>query len=374
MNTFFASPQKGSKEEILLDVEIIGQHPITTGLLESVNGLLAIVNSHRQVVAINNAFLEKINIKNPEKTLGLRLGEVLKCVHSKEYPHGCGTTKYCSTCGAAIAMAVSIDQNKVHESICAISTEKNNKKSDLYLSIKSHPIKIYGDTFILLFLNDITKEQNNVALEKVFFHDINNMLTTLLSASEMLATKDKNSKLVKSIYKSSLRLCQEIEIQKTLSYSKADAYKPMLDETNVNEIIKELKSMFENNHLAKNKSIKIATKIDDIKLNNDTTLILRILSNMLTNALEETKEQGIVKLDAKTQDKSICFSVWNDKLIPKDIALRIFQRNFSTKEGMGRGLGTYSMKFFGEEILNGKVSFNSTKQDGTTFFFSLPID
>jgi sensor histidine kinase regulating citrate/malate metabolism len=53
-----------------------------------------------------------------------------------------------------------------------------------------------------------------------------------------------------------------------------------------------------------------------------------------------------------------------------EIANRIFQRNFSTKAQAGRGVGTYSMKLFGEKILGGKVSFTSSREDGTVFKFT----
>jgi sensor histidine kinase regulating citrate/malate metabolism len=51
--------------------------------------------------------------------------------------------------------------------------------------------------------------------------------------------------------------------------------------------------------------------------------------------------------------------------------LQLFQRSFSTK-GEGRGLGTYSIKLLTERILNGKVSFTSSMDDGTTFRVLIP--
>jgi len=73
-------------------------------------------------------------------------------------------------------------------------------------------------------------------------------------------------------------------------------------------------------------------------------------------------------------DTDLCsFHVHNDGMIPDAVAARIFQRSFSTKGTPGRGLGTYSMKLFGENILGGKVGFHSTDQQGTTFYLTLPI-
>jgi sensor histidine kinase regulating citrate/malate metabolism len=38
---------------------------------------------------------------------------------------------------------------------------------------------------------------------------------------------------------------------------------------------------------------------------------------------------------------------------------------------VGRGIGTYSMKLFGEKYLKGKVWFTSSAENGTSFFFEL---
>jgi sensor histidine kinase regulating citrate/malate metabolism len=50
--------------------------------------------------------------------------------------------------------------------------------------------------------------------------------------------------------------------------------------------------------------------------------------------------------------------------------MQLFQRSFSTK-GTGRGIGTYSMKLFGEKYLEGRVDFESTRENGTTFFIEI---
>lgn len=93
---------------------------------------------------------------------------------------------------------------------------------------------------------------------------------------------------------------------------------------------------------------------------------------MIINACEATQIGKTIKIWTEEQNNFISFCVWNDSEIPKDISLRIFQRNFSTKNKVGRGIGTYSMKHFGETILGGKVNFVTSKFDGTTFSFTLP--
>ncbi len=93
---------------------------------------------------------------------------------------------------------------------------------------------------------------------------------------------------------------------------------------------------------------------------------------MVVNALEATDENGSVEVWVEQKESWLSFCVWNDKAIDEDVARRIFQRNFSTKAEDGRGIGTHSMKLFGEKILGGKVEFTTSVGSGTIFRFSLP--
>jgi len=69
---------------------------------------------------------------------------------------------------------------------------------------------------------------------------------------------------------------------------------------------------------------------------------------------------------------SLIFNVWNAQSMSRDIAMHVFQRNFSTKSEADRGLGTYAMKLFGETYLRGTVRFSTSRREGTTFHLELP--
>ncbi|MBU1231487.1 MAG: ATP-binding protein, partial [Proteobacteria bacterium] len=157
-----------------------------------------------------------------------------------------------------------------------------------------------------------------------------------------------------------------------LLQSESCTYHPVLQKTTTGQIVEELQSFFLNHPVARNKTIQFPAAYPDLSLETDMSLVLRVLCNMITNALEATRENGTVKVWIEEKDGLLSFSVWNSKAIPQDITRRIFQRNFSTKEGAGRGVGTYSMKLFGEQILGGQISFTTSEEDGTAFRFSLP--
>ena len=228
--------------------------------------------------------------------------------------------------------------------------------------------------FLLLFLQDITLQQQRAALERTFFHDINNMLSALIGASEMLSIKNNDSDLVKVIQRSSLRLKNEVDIQKSLLQSDSNTYQPLWHKIGTKQVIEELQTFFVNHPIAKNKKLNFQSSCPVEFINTDISLLLRILCNMITNALEATDNNHEVKIWLEGNDKSLCFCVWNHEPILEEISHRVFQRNFSTKEGDGRGVGTYSMKLFGEQILGGKVSFSTSQEEGTVFRFSLPCE
>lgn len=372
MNTDFATAEKVSDKVFDSQIEAISNSPIMSGLLDSISGLLAILNEHRQIVAFNDSFARKLGIDNYSIVLGLRPGEAFSCVHAHKKPAGCGTTTICSTCGAAIAIVTSLEQDKPAERICALTMESNGRFVDLALIVKSHPIEIGNKRFLLLFLQDITHQQKRASLERTFFHDINNMLGGLVGASELLYEENEPSKLVQIIYHSALRLKKEVDIQRYLLQSDdaGDIYKPIMRDVEIFQITNELKQFFANHPIAKKKSLETKTPSTTQSIKTDLSLLLRVLCNMISNAFEATDINGIVKLWIENNDNTLSFCIWNNKQIPDDISLRIFQRNFSTKPGEGRGIGTYSMKLFGEQILGGKVNFTTSSQNGTIFRYS----
>jgi len=372
MDTYFAPAERADETKLQAEIVIVNKSPVIEGLLHSVSGMLAVLNEQRQVVALNTSFLEMLGINDPQQALGLRPGEAVKCIHAHETPGGCGTTKYCSTCGAAIAIVSSLGLNKPVERICALTVSRAGLEVDISFSVRSHPIIINWNRFLLLFLQDITRQQQWAALEKTFFHDINNMLASLLGASEMLVTENKDSDLAKAIYQMSLRLVREVAIQKCLFQNEACDYQPLRYKVSVEHILEELKNIYANHPVSKTKKLSLPQSYPNLSLNTDISLLIRVLSNMVTNAFEATAENGEVRIWTEQNETLFSFCVWNQKPISENIARRIFQRHFSTKTGIGRGLGTYSIKLLGEKYLGGKVNFTSSEKEGTIFRFMLP--
>lgn len=371
--TYFAAPGRAGGEELRLDIEIVSNNPVMTGLLTNIGGLIAILNSHRQIVSINTDFLKLLGIDDPETALGLRPGEALNCLHAEDGLGGCGTGRYCSTCGAAIAIVACLEQEIPIERKCALTAQKGGEPVQLLLQVRANPIRINSKVYILLFLQDITVQEQQAALARTFFHDVSNMLTMLVQSGELLHMKSP-SQLSEIIHQSSVRLAGEIALQKALFDSGACSYAPRWAECDLGRLFDELHGFFQSHEAARGRVLRFPETLPRILLRTDGAALYRILLNMIVNALEATEEGGEMRVSLEQQPGAVVFSVWNAAVIPSEIALRIFQRSFSTKNQSGRGIGTYSMKLFGETVLGGKVFFTSAEGAGTSFSFVHPVN
>lgn len=373
VETYFASATRTRPPELRKKIEIINDNPIVTGLLNTVGGLLAVLDENRQVLAVNEGFLQSLGVEDPALLLGLRPGNVLECIHAEEEPSGCGTTRYCSSCGAAIAIVTSLSREEPVERVCALKAKQDGTASDLVLAVRSQPIRIENDLFVLLFLRDMTREHKRAGLERTFFHDIKNLMTSLLGASEMNLEDHGDSYIARSIQRSAQRLIKEVEMQQWLVQSTSDTYQPLWQDIGVEQIFLEIRTYFAGHEAAVDRTLEYPAALPDLTLRSDLSLLMRVLSNMVLNALEATPVGGTVRVWPEPVDGAVEFHVWNEGKIPDASALRLFQRNFSTKIGNGRGVGTYSMKLFGEDVLGGKVSFMTSLRNGTEFRFRLPV-
>jgi signal transduction histidine kinase len=372
METYFAPAGRTERRKFKNQISLISHSPIMDTLLKTMTGLIVVLNEDRQIVAMNYEFLNAIGIPDPEMALGLRLGESLSCIYSEEEPNGCGTTRFCRSCGAAIAMMSSLTRDESDEQTCILTSEANGVRNDLCLLIRSQPIILEDQRWILIFAQDISQQQFWLNLERVFFHDINNMLASLLTNSEFLSLKLPEDPHARHMLNTTQRLCKEVRIQRSLSRFKD--VKSLLKKTDVTleEIGIQLNLMVKGHRSLQGKRIVEVPLNEEVHLHTDALLVSRVLGNMTINALEATEPGGEVRVTEAREPGGVRWDVWNDSLIPPDVQNRVFQRHFSTKEGEGRGLGTYSMKFFGEELLMGEVSFTSSKIAGTTFSFRLP--
>jgi len=357
------------------EVRALVGSPVVRALLEAVEGGVLVLNAHRQIVAANMSALLGAPDASVEKALGLRLGEALGCVHAHEVPGGCGGSDACRSCGALNVVLRCETTNRVAEGDCAISAE-NGHPRPYELHLRATPLSVDGRSFTVVAMRDASDEKRRAILEQVFFHDLLNSLTAVSTWSQLLR-KVPESRLREAggrVADLVARLEGEIHSQRALLQAEKGTLELTATAENPNGILGELAASFASHPLTRGRSLDVEPAAFT-ELQTDRFLLLRVLTNMVTNALEATPEGGRVRLWAERMDGgprwACAFHVHNATAIPRAVALRLFQRSFSTKARRGRGIGTYSMKLLGERYLGGEVGF-TTGEGGTTFTLRLP--
>jgi len=371
--THFAPAERDSPSRLAEDIRALTGNQLLDGLMNIANGLFAVLNERRQILALNESFLKLMGIEDASEILGLRPGEYVKCVHACEMPGGCGTSPYCATCGAVISIMSALESDHPQENFCSITVEKDNKEVELLFQVRCCPMGIGDSRYILFFLHDVSVQQQRANLDSAFLHDINNILTAMLGKSELFQIKGVwDEKRFGELHKLMTRLVHEFAMHREVCGTLSPAYQPFYCEVSVGSILDDLAETFAGHPLCADVNLELAKPEQSSTLVTDPSLVNRILVNMVTNALEATAPGGTVKVFVEQEGNAVSFCVWNEKHIPPKDALRIFTRNFTTKkQPLGHGVGTYSMKLFGEKILGGIVDFSTSASEGTTFRLTL---
>lgn len=374
MKTYFAPAERDDNDTVMKVSKIIESEPIIQAILESVDGYIMVLNSKRQVLAMNKQLVKDLKIETPSCLFGNRPGEILGCIHSAEMPGGCGTSKVCSTCGAVISIVTSQKENKPITKECLATIKSGTATDSLEFRVKSTPIEIGGQSYTVLVLNDISGDKRRDALERTFFHDILNTVGGLLGWSSLLRDLENldPKEVASHIVTLSRRLQQEIEDQRKITHAEKGDLNLTIETVSISDIFNTLNTIFQNHPVAENKTLLVLDTKSEEKITADISLLTRILTNMVKNALEAINIGETVKLWYEKKNGNVIFYVHNPGFIPEHISMRIFKRSFSTKSERGRGIGTYSMKLFGERYLKGKVDFETSKDGGTTFYIQLP--
>ena len=168
------------------------------------------------------------------------------------------------------------------------------------------------------------------------------------------------------------RLQREIEDQRVLLQAEEGTLQTESAAVHPEAVLDVVAGIIDGHPDARGRKVEIIRGGTGSTIVTDESLLVRILVNMVKNALEATPEGGVVRAWVEHGSAGCEFRVWNAGTIAQDVAIQIFKRSFSTKSGRGRGLGTFSMKLFGERYLGGSVGFTATEDEGTKFFIRLP--
>jgi K+-sensing histidine kinase KdpD len=368
--SFFAPVERASLDDIEQMIDRVKDDPLIRVILDAVDGYVLILNTQRQALAGNQELLDALGLREMDSLVGLRPGEIFHCVHAEDAPSGCGTSLNCEACGAVLAILASMRGGAAATDECRLTMTRNGVMECLEFHVRCTPLKLAGESLLIFVLQNISSTKRREALERLFVHDIRNTVQGLMGWSSELALGDAKQAAQK-IADLSRILNDEVDNQHMLMLAERGQLRTRVEATRAEDVLDALENVFHNHPSSRGRRLEIQIARKDTKFETDLALLMRALTNMVKNALEATPEKGLVKVRYERRRNRPSFIVWNEGRIPDKVALQVFHRSFSTKEGPGRGLGTYGMKLFGERYLGGKVSFETSEKDGTSFILEL---
>lgn len=204
-----------------------------------------------------------------------------------------------------------------------------------------------------------------VRLIRVLTHEIMNTLTPVISLSEALLprTEGEQHEGLEVIHRTSKDLIRFVENYRQFTHVPIPQPSPFDVKPFLQRMASQAKPL-----LRKDVTITISVEPDDLMVYADEGLIARVVSNLLKNAVEATREGQHIRLNAFSDtDESVVIDISDDgEPIPPDIATHIFIPFFTTKdEGSRIGL-SISRQIM--RVSNGSIALLPYRHDGLTIF------
>ena len=319
-------------------------------IVDSFDELVVVVDPGHQVVAANRALVTRAGANDVADLIGQSLEGVFAAMPGAEVDAG-------SEVAARVARV------PLHGELCWSA-------EDLELEIRAKRIEVARRSYIILFISDRGPAQRVDLLERTFVHDLINTISGLVGWSRLLeVNRDSAPQASARIAALTRRLLDQVSAQRALS---ADPAPHLVEREAVapDQILAALDEVFAKHEATTGKRLELAAR-ELVTIETNPTLLLRVLTNMVVNALEASAAGEVVRVEFLSRAGQPTFTVHNSAVIPETIAAQIFRRSCSTKSA-ARGLGTQSIKLLGERYLGGTVAVTSDEARGTTFSLVLP--
>ena len=343
-----------------------------TEVLDAVSSSYFITNTDLQIIYCNRAFLENNNYLPSKEVRGLRPGDVLQCNNAKNKSGGCGTTFRCKHCNLRCCIIEAVKENHFIDREVVL-THVDNKM--MAIRITATPFELAGEKFISVSSIDITDRKRKQLMESLFFHDLINLAGSLSGYLDVVSNfpAEEAVELLPQMKQIADQVLDEVMAQREVSRAEQNRLEADITEVSINEVLDALKDKMMGHPYMKGRHLHVKYALENFSLYTDPRLLDRVLLNMLKNALEFINRGETITLSFERNEEEVIFKVHNPGFIPDKDQNYIFHFGFSTK-GKGRGLGTYSMRLLGENLLKGKVWFTSTPEEGTSFYLQIPTE
>ncbi len=213
-------------------------------------------------------------------------------------------------------------------------------------------------------------------MAKQVAHEIKNPLTPMKLSIQYLerAHKENPEKASGLIPRISATLVEQIDNLSQIA-GEFSNFATMPQATNekvsLNEVVETIHDLFRKRE---DMDIKMNEPIDDLYVFADKNHLVRILNNLLKNAIQAIPDdkRGIIEIELTRKEYEAVIRISDNGVgIPPDKKDKVFTPNFTTKSsGTGLGLAISSNMI---ESFNGRIYFESEEGKGTDFYVAIPL-
>ena len=274
----------------------------------------------------------------------------------------------------------------------------NGESKYLELTNSFITFKENKQTLLLTSYRDITEQKRLIAelteardkaeeinkLKTQFFmymgHELRTPFMGIIGYAQILEHElenEEHKKMARYILATSSRMIETLSNILDLTKIEFDKEEITIDKINVNEIVREIHTEFQQSAKQKGLDFKIELPTEEIIIESDEKMIFSIINNLVSNAIKFT-EKGFVKIELKKSENKIILGVSDSGIgIPKekqDIVWDEFRQvsEGTTRKFQGSDLGLTIVKKY-TEILGGEINMVSEVNAGTTFTIKLPM-
>ncbi len=279
-----------------------------------------------------------------------------------------------------VSIYITRSLSEIGKKIKQTRLDKTNNKIQINAQTKEVNILVESYNKMVEKLNESVKklaksnkEQAWREMAKQVAHEIKNPLTPMrLSVQSFQKNFDiQDSKIENKIDEFTKTLIQQIDTMTTIAAAFSNFAEMPAQEggkINIIETTKLALKIFKENYII------FTTDHKNIQVNIDRTQMIRIITNLIKNAIEACNEikKPLIDVEILKNSNHVLFLVNDNGVgISKELKSKIFEPKFTTKSsGMGLGLGMVKNIV---NSYNGTIAVKSKVGVGTTFKIKFPI-
>jgi len=221
-------------------------------------------------------------------------------------------------------------------------------------------------------------EQNRRRFISNVSHEIRSPITSIKGfiggIIDGVVPNEKENYYLKMAYEETQRLTRLVNDLLNLSAIESGKFSLIIEEININEIIRLTVLKFENKIKEKRLKVDVCFDSDKLYVYGDRDRLIQVVTNLIDNAIKYSKHGGNIQINSKGKGKKVLISFYNDgNNISNEELNHIWERFYRIDKArtskMSTGLGLSIVRGILTQL--GEDIWVNNKENGVCFTFTL---